>query len=448
MENAMLLRLWALTLSAVLSASAAFAQEPHRPSAQRGALAVRGQPAMNPPTWLARTFENVWQQWGLREKPADFDRQFRDRYGLLPAPYENAGLPMGLHYATGPFGKGIVNDCLLCHTGTVAGQTILGVANASLDLQSLADDLWAQSPLPVKVPFRFSHVRGTIDPVNPVAFLASFRDVDLNLAPERRPVEYSRGVSSDPPAWWLLNWTGTVLVNSTRVDMVNLLTPLNSAQQIKRHETTFADIHAFVMSLDAPKYPFAVDVRLAATGRGVFEQACVKCHGTYGPEGKYPNKVIPLGALGTDPTLARSITKNHIDIFNNSWFGQEKNPDGGWYQHGEVAGYQAPPLDGVWATAPYFHNASVPTIYHVLNSKARPKIFTRSFGTGVEEYDAERVGWKITTVDQAAGPDVPPHLRRRVYDTHLPGQGNAGHTFGDDLSDEQRQAVIEYLKTL
>src|SRR4029078_2179251 len=112
----------------------------------------------------------------------------------------------------------------------------------------------------------------------------------------------------------------SVHVNATRVDMVNLLTPMNSAQQIKRHETTFADIHAFVMSLEAPKYPFAIDAQLASKGHGIFNEPCARCHGTYGPGGTYPNKVIALDVLGTDATLARSITRKNLEVFNNSWF--------------------------------------------------------------------------------------------------------------------------------
>jgi hypothetical protein len=55
-------------------------------------------------------------------------------------------------------------------------------------------------------------------------------------------------------------------------------------------------------------------------------------------------------------------------------------------------GYQTPPLDGVWATAPYFHNGSVPTIAGVLESKSRPSIYTRSFSTEKDAYDQQRVG--------------------------------------------------------
>jgi hypothetical protein len=51
-------------------------------------------------------------------------------------------------------------------------------------------------------------------------------------------------------------------------------------------------------------------------------------------------------------------------------------------------------------------------------------------------------------VEKAAAAAMPARERRQIYDTTLPGRGNAGHTFGDDLSEEERAAVIEYLKTL
>jgi hypothetical protein len=430
------------------------AQETGKPSAERGALAVRGKPAMNPGVWSASTYENLWKHWGLAEKPADFARAVRERYGTHVAPYDNHGLPMGLHYSKGLFGKGIVNDCLLCHAGVVAGQTIIGAPNASLDVQTMFDDLSAVERLPLKFPVRFGHGRGTIDPVNAVTFLAEMRDSDLNL---RDPIklEYTENVNSDPPAWWLLkrkktrNWTGGVRVNSLRVDMVNLLSPLNSAAHIKKQEPVFADIHAFILTVESPKYPFAIDAGLAEKGRGLFNEACARCHGTYGKDAKYPNKIVPLETIGTDRNLADAVSrKKNLEQFNQSWFAKEKAPDGSFYTIEETEGYQAPPLDGVWATAPYFHNGSVPTIEHVLNSKARPRILTRSYGTAKEDYDSERVGWKITVLDKAPASDVPGFERRKVYDTTVPGRSNAGHTFGDRFTEGERRAVVEYVKTL
>ena len=58
------------------------------------------------------------------------------------------------------------------------------------------------------------------------------------------------------------------------------------------------------------------------------------------------------------------------------------------------------------------------------------------------------LGWKVTVLDRAANANLPGVERRRVYDTTRPGQSNAGHVYGDKLTEEERRAVIEYLKTL
>ena len=81
-------------------------------------------------------------------------------------------------------------------------------------------------------------------------------------------------------------------------------------------------------------------------------------------------------------------------------------------------------------------------------SKARPRLFTRSFRTDKDAYDPVKLGWKITVLERAPDAKTPAIERRKVYDTTQPGRGNAGHTFGDALTEDERRAVIEYLKTL
>src|SRR5262249_58582127 len=103
---------------------------------------------------------------GVPTKPANYEQAFMDRYGLHPAPFDNQGRPMGLLESRSLLGKGIVNNCLLCHSGTVAGQTIIGLGNASLELQSLFEELSAADGYKMNMPFRFSYVRGTVDPVS------------------------------------------------------------------------------------------------------------------------------------------------------------------------------------------------------------------------------------------------------------------------------------------
>lgn len=449
------MRTWLVLLGL---AAVGWASPAPAPAAEGRAAAERGRDAilrrvMNPPTWSADAYENAWKHWHVAEKPADYDRAFRRRYGLLPAPYDNHGLPLGLMESRSLIGTGIVNNCLMCHAGAIAGQTYIGLGNASLDVQGLFDELTPVGGVKTELPFQFSYVRGTIDPISPIAFLMRFRDPDLNLQP---PIDLDlfRDVCSRPPAWWLLkrkqtrDWTGGLNAHSTRVDLANLLHPLNSAATIKKHQPVFDDILAFLHSIEPPRYPFAVDAGLAARGREVFDNHCARCHGTYGPAGKYPNRIVSLETVGTDPVLAEAVTGRNMVYYNKSWFAGEIGPNGTRYQFTEHHGYQAPPLDGVWATAPYFHNGSVPTVYQVLNSKARPKVYTRSFDTRKEDYDPVKLGWRVTELDRPPDSRAPGIDRRKVYDTTLRGRGNGGHTFGDKLTEAQRTAVIEYLKTL
>jgi mono/diheme cytochrome c family protein len=441
-----------LGLAAAGGVGAAPAEAERRAAAERGRDAIIRGP-LNPPTWSADAYENAWKRWEVAEKPADYGRAFRSRYGLHEAPFDNHGLPLGLMEAKGLLGPGIVNNCLLCHAGSVAGQTYLGLGNSSLDLQALFDELSVVGGLEPGLPFPISHVRGTIDPISPVAYLMQFRNADLNL---QSPValDFPKDVCSRPPAWWLIkrkqtrDWTGSMDTRSTRVDLVNLLHPLNSADHVKKHESVFADVLAFLHSIEPPRYPFPIDAPLAARGREVFDNHCARCHGTYGPEGQYPNRIVPLEKINTDPVLAEAVSGRNVEYFNKSWLAQQVGPDGKRYQLTEHQGYQAPPLDGVWATAPYFHNGSVPTVYHVLNSRARPRVYTRSFATGKEDYDPAKLGWKTTVLAGPLDARLPARERRKVYDTTLRGRGNGGHTFGDKLTEDERTAVIEYLKTL
>src|SRR5262245_42153703 len=132
---------WLMCLSIGLAAlSAGLAADSATPAAaavERGRDAVRGRPALNPPVCATSVYEDLWQNWGVADKPADYARAVRERYGLHEAPYANGGLPMGLHEARGLFGPGVGTDCLVCHAGTIAGRTIVGLGNSTMDLEGL-----------------------------------------------------------------------------------------------------------------------------------------------------------------------------------------------------------------------------------------------------------------------------------------------------------------------
>lgn len=431
------------------------AQEPDVVAVERGHKALTTR-AFNPASWSFQAYEEAWKHWTppLKERPANYDQAFRDYYGLAPAPFDNGRYPLGLREGKMPlFGaRGLTTDCMLCHGGSILGKSYIGLGNASLDIQSFFEDLAKAQGGKGKTPFVFGNVRGTSEAGGMAVYLLALREPDLSVRATPLNFDLRDDLCEDVPAWWLLKkkktmyHTGTAHARSVRSIMQFMLSPTNSAATFEKEEATFRDIQAYLLSLEAPKYPFAIDNALAARGHKLFVKNCAECHGTYGDKPSYPNRIVPLDIIGTDRTRYEGFSPKVGEHYNRSWFAREKGDEG--YKALAPKGYQAPPLDGVWATAPYFHNGSVPTLYHVLNSKSRPRIFTRSFRTGVEDFDQVRVGWKVTVLDKGAAPDLPGYERRKIYDTTQPGRGNQGHTFGDHLTDEERRAVIEYLKSL
>lgn len=116
--------------------------------------------------------------------------------------------------------------------------------------------------------------------------------------------------------------------------------------------------------------------------------------------------------------------------------------------------YKARPLNGIWATAPYLHNGSVPTLYDLLLPKKRPgdpadgEYRPDEFMTGSREFDPEKIGFKTS--------GYPGFLFR----THIWGNYNEGHEYASGrtplpdgsilpaLNKEQRLDLIEFLKSL
>lgn len=447
---------WAMMATLVPAATARAAGEPAASSAGLDAV-QRGKKALltrcyAPPTITRRAYDEVWRQWGVKDKPAaaDYDRLFRQRYGLHEAPYPNGGLPMGLRPAPLPLGlgKGIGMDCMVCHGGSIAGKSYVGLGNAILDYQAFYEEMSAADGHAPRTPFQFCNVRGTNEAGAMAVYLLGYREPNLDRRFTWIDLDLHDDLCEDVPAWWLLKKKKTMYHNggadarSVRSLMQFMMSPLNSASDIKGAEADFKDIRAYLLSLQPPKYPLSIDRSLADQGEELFRTKCAGCHGTYDEKSTYPNKIVPIEKIGTDRRRFDGITRKFGAYYSKSWFN-------GDYSINDPVGYQAPPLDGIWATAPYFHNGSAPTVYHVLNSKARPKLFTRSYRTDLDAYDPGKLGWKVEVLTERPDPKkLSPIEYRKIYDTAAPGRGNGGHTFGDKLSEDERMAVIEYLKTL
>ncbi len=107
-------------------------------------------------------------------------------------------------------------------------------------------------------------------------------------------------------------------------------------------------------------------------------------------------------------------------------------------------GYVAPPLDGIWASAPYLHNGSVPTLWHLMHPDHRPAVWRPVSA----EMDEEKVGLTIEQASERPDSSDDMVFRRSYFDTRQFGKSGDGHTFPNALSEPEKQAVLEYLKTL
>ena len=360
----------------------------------------------------------------------------------------------------------VVPNCLQCHAQTFNDSLIIGLGNSMADFTSARnfDSKMAEGMIDTYMKLNkkkgeaakeflqvgkviadkiYTEVRGANPADRLAAVLVTHRDKNTlkwrDSASSQIPDQV---VPSDVPAWWLLKKKNAMFYNGFgrgdfgRFLMGAILLTVNDTMHANNVDGHMNDVLAYLNSIKPPPYPKKIDSSLASEGQVVFETNCAKCHGFYGDFSNYPNYLVPQHIIRTDSLLNQSNYQysDMIEWFNTSWFGKGDHPA----KLIPFNGYIAPPLDGVWITAPYLHNGSVPDLESVLDSKKRPVYWSRDFSN--PEYDYEKLGWKYTREEKEGG--------RKVYNTTLPGYGNYGHTFGDKLSDQERNAVLEYLKTL
>src|SRR5436190_1782038 len=454
-------RLGALTLvlSALGSLSAADLLSSPTP-ADRGYNFLINKPYL-PPDFDDETFDATCKHWPapLRSQAEKASQEQRRqmafaRYGLTPRP-DDPTKP--LQYVVDRDGNWTMN-CFACHGGTIpdgkGGNRVWpGAPNSHFALQTLTEETRLAKP-ELQKPFSrmdlgsvFVPLGSTNGTTNAVMFgvvLMAYRDADLTLHKER-PMPQMVHHDMDAPPWWHFKRKKMIYIDGFaekghRGLMQFMLVPQNGPEKFREWEQDFRDVFAYISSIEPPKYPYPIDSQLAERGRITFNRICADCHGTYGPGGVYPEKLVPIDDLQTDRVRLDALSPAHRDAYGQSWFahfGQKANIN-------QPAGYVAPPLDGIWASSPYFHNGSVPTLWHVLHPSERPVVWTRAG----ESYDSDRAGPQIETFD-ALPPDATEGWRRRqFFDTRAFGKSATGHLFPDALSEQEKHAVLEYLKTL
>lgn len=368
--------------------------------------------------------------------------------------------------------------------------------------------------------------------------------------------------TEDPPVWWNLGHRPAKFFDAGEVTDAKRIelsfhfpnTPFHQdmaadKQWILDHQQ---DGDAWISAQKSPAWPEkklgAIDTALAEQGAILFHSkdlwsptlnnpspkppggngSCASCHGAYSP--RYVNdtayldtpalegiaaNVVPINVINTDTRRLDGNSPAVAAYSRVDWFAYSdgaKNSDGAplcgdWNDatlRGDRAlGYLAPPLYGVWATAPYFHNGSVPTVWEVLKPSDRHDIWRRwsntaradqvgkvvmGFRYDLDAYDNQNLGWKYDALQcgvtgtmpyidcnpgSASGNTIQDFLNliyangglvwnlanlptytnsqaedRKIYNTHMYSQSNSGHEFTSVLTDQERRAIIEYLKTL
>jgi mono/diheme cytochrome c family protein len=464
-------------------------------------------------------------------------------------------LPMALtqtHNADGSWSGNIGITCSICHSGQVGtaadgpGLGPLHGNNGLADVNLLLTEFGGANA--GFTAMSLNRVRGSGNITNFQLFgMLTLFDFETTVpAMVQNPGLWLSGTtgSEDPPNWWNLGhrpakfYDAGMSSDSTRIElswyMPGAATP--NFQQgydwILGHEYA---ANTWMLGLRSPAYPLPIDERLARRGARLFHRldlwaasranpvprpeggngSCASCHGAYAPRytrsrrflatpvlaGMAAN-VTPIDIINTDPARMRGNSEAVETAAEVSWFtyyGQD-----GCAEKYNLIGYLAQPLYGVWASAPYFHNGSVPTVLGVLDSTRRPPFWRRmskparagavmGFETDLARaYDPIAMGWRYDDLP-CGSPGVTPYIAcdpadpyatplvqtwlsiifangslawnilgnvvaptltnaqiedRKIYNTRMHSQSNTGHEFTDVLTDAERSAIVEYLKTL
>lgn len=252
------------------------------------------------------------------------------------------------------------------------------------------------------------------------------------LAVLKMPDDGSIGTTDLPQTWnqgrrrdmWL-HWDG----NNNSIEQRNFAAAMAvGATPYSVRPDSFKRVTDFLWKLDAPKYPFSIDAAKAQQGAAVFQQQCASCH-AWGS--KMVGQVNDKVNVGTDKHRLNSFTQGLVDAFH-----QIAEAPFRFTAYRKTQEYSNIPLDGIWARGPYLHHGAVPTLWDLLQTPdKRPKQFYRGYNV----LDPVKVGF-VSEGPEAAKDGF-------LYDTTQPGNGNGGHLYGTQLSDADKWALIEFLKT-
>jgi mono/diheme cytochrome c family protein len=435
---------------------------------------IGGESTNGLPYWLWQVLPDIF--------PEKLPGKGYESLGFIHEPGEE--LPVG--FAKSKFGglEVITQNCATCHTGTVRTsdqskpQTIATMPAMGLDLQgyikflgevALDSRFNAREIMPYieaagaklnpveKLLYRFYAIpeartvlinqkkkfafmeRQTFYGPGRVDTFTPYKGLRFNIPSERLDEDELFGIADFPPIWaqgvrnnMKLHWDG----NNESIDERNKSAALALVQPTTINLSSVHRVKDWLLKLPHPSYPYPINEELATQGKVLYQNTCASCHAFGGAK---VGTVEPIEKIGTDRGRLDSYTyelaSNQYTLFADIFY---QGKDQRFTHFRKTNGYANLPLDGVWLRAPYLHNGSVPTLRDLLeNPENRPQKFYR----GNDIYDGQKVGFVSNVADENG-------KKYFKYDTSLRGNSNEGHVYGTDLTNAEKEALVEYLKKL
>lgn len=458
-----------------------------------------------------KSFDSILNYLGLHSYPKSSDKGIYSMPLAEISKYHDF-VGMGLIEKNGALG--FTFSCATCHTSNLFGKTVLGMTNRFPKANELFVRAKQTMPLLDVNFFQFytkatpaekallAEVKESLKSVNLKAPIVLGLDTSLaqvSLSLNRRakdgyatPSEYYQKnprpdafldhnpADSKPAVWWNLKYKNRWLSDGSVVSgnpiFTNIIwneigrgTDLRKLENwLAKNDKIIRELTAMVFASEAPHitdfYPAEmIDIEQAKRGQQIFNNTCARCHGTY--EKGWDQAHAPLMPLkdrlkttkvnyhaktpvidvGTDSY--RRIGMKSLEQLNDLTISQKNN-----IRIKAQPGYVPPPLVGIWARWPYFHNNSVPNLCALLTPGSKRPIayYSGEANNTQTDYDFACGGYPL-------GEKTPVQWRTKdhLYDTRRKGMSNRGHDEGiflrngqEILSQNQKLDLIKFLQTL
>ncbi len=457
-----------------------------------------------------KSFNQVLTYMGMHDYPKESDT------GVYSVPYPNGmrpDHPMGFGTIDRNGSTGFTISCAECHSSRLFGKTVLGLTNrfpranhtfvqaklltentntSVIQKYTNATDGERELLLETKKNLRSVGVRDPIvlgldTSLAQVALSLSRRNLDpyatknrdFEKDPRKNLLDHFPA-DSKPAVWWNLKYKNRWLSDGSVVSgnpiFTNILwNEVGRGADLQRLEDWLSqnfkiiqEITTTVFSIEPPRITdfYSADLislEKAKLGEKLFNQSCAKCHGVYEKAWSLSNSqfwtkeeqlktikvkyhtLTPVIDVGTDPN--RYLGMKALEPLNNLQISKANET-----VIKTQKGYVPPPLVGIWARWPYFHNNSVPSLCAVLTKSAqRPSKYYAGNANNTEtDFDFQCNGYPL-------GEKTPKDWKKSeyLYDTKKAGMKNSGHDEGifikngqEIFTQDQKLAIVQFLQTL